>query len=168
MGQLDRLSSGGEPRIEALSGQSAEVPGWPCEPEAPDARIAGQSFFIMPKDEKVPRGKAAPKVAKAAGGKPHDQLRGTALPRREDGPLGSDERRAAAEQALAALREKHLPDELTSGMVDADSRQGRQGRAGGQTLDAIVFIHPTRSVAKSSIPLTTSNAISYTANGTTR
>ena len=122
----------------------------------------------MAKDEKVPRGKDAPKVAKAVGGKPHDQLRGTALPRREEGPLGTDERRAAAEKALAALREKHLPDELTSGMVDGGSRQGRQGRTGGQTLDGIVFIHVARSAAKSSIPLTTSSAISYTANGTTR
>ena len=60
----------------------------------------------MAKVEKVPRGKDAPKVAKAAGGKPHDQLRGTALPRREEGPLDTDERRAAAEKALAALREK--------------------------------------------------------------
>lgn len=86
----------------------------------------------MAKVEKVPRGKDAPKVAKAAGGKPHDQLRGTALPRREEGPLDTDERRAAAEKALAALREKHLPDVLTSatsGMAAA-AKGGKGERAG--------------------------------------
>ena len=84
----------------------------------------------MAKVEKVPRGKDAPKVAKAVGGKPHDQLRGTALPRHEEGPLGTDERRAAAEKALAALREKHLPDVLTSGMAAAVAKGGKGERAG--------------------------------------
>ena len=86
----------------------------------------------MEKAEKVPRAKPRPKVAKAAGGKPHDQLRGTALPRREEGPLDTDERRAAAEKALAALREKHLPDVLTSatsGMA-AVAKGGKGERAG--------------------------------------
>jgi hypothetical protein len=87
----------------------------------------------MEKAEKVPRAKPRPKVAKAAGGKPHDQLRGTALPRREEGPLGTDERRAAAEKALAALREKHLPDEPTSGMATpAVAKAGKGERAGSR------------------------------------
>ena len=87
----------------------------------------------MEKAEKVPRAKPRPKVAKAAGGKPHDQLRGTALPRREDGALDTDERRAAAEKALAALREKHLPDEPTSGMATpAVAKAGKGERAGSR------------------------------------
>ena len=56
----------------------------------------------------APRGKAPPKTATAAGGRPHGELRGTALPRREEGYLGSEERRAEADLALAALLAKHL------------------------------------------------------------
>ena len=62
----------------------------------------------MAEDETAPRGKAPPKTATAAGGRPHGELRGTALPRREEGHLGSEQRRAEADLALAVLLAKHL------------------------------------------------------------